>query len=444
MVACGHEKTPFGESLCTHIRNCRTPGIESVNWLIGDGIKAEIVCVQCADDREKGLPVNVEPVCEECYQYLTEEIVDLAGLRGRPGILTRPEVFDSTLRNSAFPKKFGIIVDIAPINQEKRSVWLFLAKSGTIIRWEADTGDWVHLGSLNVPKEWFHKHYNGHVLRRRLHASGDGNFVAVVNDYGRYGKVMDLRSGKVTLVLKGGKYYPETVPFSFAFTEVNDRTIAIHRTVWNRLNISDPATGELLTDRDSTGLQDGVRHSLDYFHGALYVSPSGTRIVDDGWVWSPIGIPSAWSIDRWLSDNVWESEDGPTRINLCSRAYYWDHAITWIDDRYIAVGGIGDDDRLMIEGVRIFDTALPVDQNIRQFRNTGWARELKTFPGPAGAFFSNGTWLFSSDETGLSRWDLADGARTGQIPNFRPTHHHRGAHELIQLIDGASVRWKIS
>jgi catechol 2,3-dioxygenase-like lactoylglutathione lyase family enzyme len=30
------------------------------------------------------------------------------------------------------------------------------------------------------------------------------------------------------------------------------------------------------------------------------------------------------------------------------------------------------------------------------------------------------------------------------IHHFRPTHHHRRANELIQLRDGAILRWKIS
>jgi hypothetical protein len=31
--------------------------------------------------------------------------------------------------------------------------------------------------------------------------------------------------------------------------------------------------------------------------------------------------------------------------------------------------------------------------------------------------------------------------RTGHLQDFRPTHHHRGAGELVQLIDGVLVRW---
>lgn len=447
MIACGHENTPFGEPLCTHVRNCRTPWIKSVKWLTGDSLKMEIVCVACADDRENGQPVGVERVCEECYQYLNDEVVDLVGCRGKPGIPTRPEVFNSTLQNSALPKQIGTVVDIAPITQEERSVWLLLTERGGIIRWDAETGDRVHLGSIEVPAEPEHKPFYGHALKRRLHASGDGNFVAVVNDYGRYGRVMDLRSGKVTLALDGGQYHPETVPFSFAFAEVSGRTVAIHRTDWNRLDVSDPSTGELLTDRGSTSFYQGQEcpeHYLDYFHGALYVSPCGTRIADDGWVWHPVGIPRVWSLNRWLSDNVWESEDGPSRIDLCARSYYWGQAVTWIDERFIAVGGIGEDDELMIDGVRIFDLTLSTDVHDDPDIGPYRAHELKTFPGPSGVFFSDGMRLFSSDETGLSRWDLGDGARTGQIPNFRPTHHHRLANELVQLTDDAIVRWKIS
>jgi hypothetical protein len=120
--------------VATHIRNCRTPWIESVKWLIGDDLKMEIVCVPCANDRENGQPVDVEQVCEECYQYLTDEIVDLVGCRGKPGILIRHEIFNDTLKNNALPKQIGTVVDIAPINQERQSVWLMRVLAATQYR----------------------------------------------------------------------------------------------------------------------------------------------------------------------------------------------------------------------------------------------------------------------------------------------------------------------
>jgi hypothetical protein len=279
-----------------------------------------------------------------------------------------------------------------------------------------------------------------------LYASAGGDFAAVVNDYGRYGQIVDLRSGTMTVALDGGEYHPETVPFSFAFTKLRGRVVAIHRTAWNRLDVSDPLTGELLTDRQLTACQQEQarpEHYLDYFHGALYPSPGGTQVVDDGWVWHPVGIPTTWSLDRWLADNVWESEDGPTRTGLCARSYYWDHAITWLDDTRVVVGGIGDDDQAMIDGARVFDVTRPGKPGPGWREDWPWARELTAFPGPAGLFFSDSRWLYSSDRIGLSRWDVNDGARTGYCEGFRPTHHHRAAGELAQLGDDILVRWKI-
>jgi hypothetical protein len=447
MLACGHERRPFGERVCPHLRSCRVPWISYVKWLIGAGLEAELLCVPCAEDREKGLPVRVAFVCEECFQYATTEVGDLVGVRGKPGISTRPEPFNSALQKTPLPKEVGKIVDICPVNRDGRSVWLMLAEGGVIIRLDADTADWARVASVNVPPEPDHKPWAGHVLRRRLHASSDGAFAAVVNDYGRYGRLVDLGSGDVTLALDGGGYHQGTVPFSFAFANVHGRPVAIHRTDWNRLDVTNPSTGQPLTDRGPTSFRRGEQrpeHYLDYFHGALYVSPNCEHIVDDGWVWHPVGVPTAWRLDRWLSDNAWESEDGPTKKDLCARDYCWDHAMTWIDERRVAVGGIGDDDTAMVDGARIFDITLPGSPGGQWRSDLHWARELKVFPGPAGVFFSDGVWLFSSDDTGLSRWDLADGTRTGQLQNFRPTHHHRDAHELVQLTDGFLIRWRTS
>jgi hypothetical protein len=279
-----------------------------------------------------------------------------------------------------------------------------------------------------------------------LHCSKRGEFAAIVNDYGRYGQVIDLRSRAVTIALDGGEYHSETVPFSFAFANVFGRVVAVHRTAWNRLDVSDPSTGELLTQRDSPSYRSGEQlpeHYLDYFHGALYVSPNGTNMLDDGWVWAPVGIPTVWSVESWISDNAWESEDGPTKKDLGACHYYWNRAAAWLDERRVAIGGIGNDDVEIIAGARIFDATLP-DSPARLRGVSGGAHELVEFAGPAGVFFSDGTWLFSSDETGLSRWDPKDGLQTGRLEGFHPTHHHRSAGELAQLIDGVLVRWSLT
>ena len=189
----------------------------------------------------------------------------------------------------------------------------------------------------------------------------------------------------------------------------------------------------LLSERGPTSYQSSEQrpdHYLDYFHGALHVSPSGKRIIDDGWIWMPVGVPQSWSLDRWLSENVWESEDGPSKIDVCYRHYYWDCSIVWLDDTRVVIAGIGDDDADMVDGARIFDVTASSGEP--SFDNE-WALEINAFVGPAGKFFTDGKSLFSSNEEGLSRWSVEDGARTGQLQDFVPTHHHRGAGEFVRL-----------
>jgi len=429
MLACGHSREAFGDPVCVHLRQGE-PWVSYVMSYLGPGLSLERLCLPCVEQREKGAAVDAERVCEECFDHATNEVGDLTGVRGKPAIRTRVEPFDDRRRRTALSVEIGTVLDMAPVEDGGRPLWLLLAEGGRLIRLDADSGEWATLASTTVPDEPDHKPWCGQRLTRRLHVSRDGRFAAVVNDCGRWGQVIDLRSGKVTLTLDGGNYHPETVPFSFAFSEAGGRVVAVHRTAWNRLDISDPDSGRLLTERDPTSCKRGEQrppHYLDYFHGGLHVSPAGTHVLDDGWVWHPVGAPVAWSLKRWCSDNVWESEDGPSRASMCARSYYWDGPLTWIDDSRVAIGGIGDDDIVMVDGARIFDVTT--------------RSEIATFPGPTGRFFSDGTWLFSSDETGLSRWDPSSGERTGHLPGFQPTHHHRSARELACVIGGALVRW---
>ncbi|MFI5707910.1 hypothetical protein [Kribbella sp. NPDC051620] len=341
-----------------------------------------------------------------------------------------------SVQELSVPSDLGLIADLVPVDDGDRPVWLVLGEDGRISRWDLATGEHVSVGTTTVPAEPDREPWAGHELRRHLHASGDGSFAAVVNDYGRFGEVLDLRTGETTMLLDNQGYEEETVPFSLAFARRRGRDVVIHRTDWNRLDVSDAATGRLLTDRPApllTETEGRPEHYLDYFHGALRVSPDGRQVLDDGWVWHPVGFPAVWSLDRWIEDNVWESEDGPTRLDLCGRTDYWDHPMVWIDSVRVAVQGIGDDDVTIRPGARIFDTS-------RRTQLTDWkmptALELAALEGPTGQFFSDGARLFSSAGTGLSTWDLEEGSLVEELPGFSPTHHHRGAGQFLQLADG--------
>ena len=443
-VSCGHLKAPFGMPLCVHLRSCRQPWLKYVKWFIGSGLDTEFICVSCAEAREKGLSAETAFVCEECFEHASKKIGQLVKVEGQPEIRVLSGPFNAALCETAIPNECGRILDIAPLNHESRSTWLFLGEDCRIWRWDAHSGEVEIVGRASIPSETPGDSFAGHTLTTRLHASQNGQFAAVVNDYGRYGQVVDLRSGKETLKLDGGDYCPETVPFSFVFASRQGQVVVIHRTAWNRLDVSDASTGQLLSERGPTSYRDGEQrpqHYLDYFHGALYVSPAGTHILDDGWVWHPVGIPVVWSVDRWLSENIWESEDGATKRDVCARSYYWDHGIAWLDEKTVAVGGIGDEDNEIVDGARVFDITSTGPASPTWRSDWSWAREISVFAGPAGKFFSDGKHLYSAGKNGLSRWDPRAGVQTGHIENFFPTRHHVGASELVQLSDRALLRW---
>ncbi|NNN32261.1 hypothetical protein HLK59_18220 [Streptomyces sp. S3(2020)] len=331
------------------------------------------------------------------------------------------------------PPGLGAVTDLAPVGDRDRPAWLALDEDGTISRWDVAAGRHEAVGTTGVEAEDDREPWDGRPCRRRLHASHDGGFAAVVNDHGRFGEVIDLRTGEVTVELDGGGYNEETVPFSLAFARRHGRCVVVHRTDWNRLDVTDPQTGASLTDRSLPEPE----HDLDYFHGALYVSPDGRRILDDGWVWHPAGIPVVWDFDPWVEGNVWESEDGPSRLDVCDRGYAWNHAMTWIDSVRVAVVGLRDVEGVMPSGARIFDTRRTVRSGPRRPE----AVELLAFEGPTGPFFSDGTHLFSCGDTDLSIWDPAVGKLLGTVPGFSPTHYHPGARQFVQLADGVARHW---
>jgi hypothetical protein len=152
------------------------------------------------------------------------------------------------------------------------------------------------------------------------------------------------------------------------------------------------------------------------------VSPGERYIADNGWAWHPVGIVTAWSIDSWL-DNVWESEDGPSRRELCARDD-WDQPLAWIDDSHLAVWGYGDDGRLLA-AVRVFDVTTGAE--------TTW------FAGPQGRLAFGCELASFSRQSGISLWDVEWGAR---IATHRESvaHYHPGAKVFASSLDDGRVR----
>ncbi len=317
-----------------------------------------------------------------------------------------------------------------------------MCADGTIVVFSADWTTVDAVAAAPIRDEPDHTAFVGHELRHRLHIASNGRFAAVVNDYGKYGSVVDLTADLVTMQLDGGEYHPETVPFSFTFAASGVGDVVVHRTAWNRLDVSDAASGRRLTDRGPTSYQRGEErpdHYLDYFHGRLYLSPDGRRLLGDGWAWHPVGIPEVWDLHRWLSENEWESENGPSKLSLDGRDYYWDHGMCWIDEHRVAIEGIETDDDHMVRGARVFDVTEPGPAS-----KVTWptAKAISEFAGPTGEFFSDGVRLFSAGDDGLSIWNVTNGARSGRITDFSPRHQACEARELLELRGDHVVLWR--
>jgi hypothetical protein len=260
-----------------------------------------------------------------------------------------------------------------------------------------------------------------------LHLSRDGSLAAIVEAKGTRGVVLSLPSGTTVMAMERGDYEVEHCRFPVAFVEHAGRTFLVHGTDWNRLDVSDPVTGALLTARAPASYSHGEErpeHYLDYFHGRLRLSPDGATLADDGWVWHPCGIVRVFHVGRWLDESPWESEDGSSVRTLCGRVWYWDGPMCWIDARTLAVWGLGEDDTDLVPGVRLFDAT------------TG--DEIRSFAGPSGELVYDEHLVSISPDVGAAVWDVATGERLATDASLRGAGHHPGDRSFVtRLPDGA-------
>jgi hypothetical protein len=420
VLSCGHVAHPGRSRLCRHLTVPEAP-TEHLRMLTGEGINYDLCCPAC--DRDGAVEYVV--ACEGCVQRIEDERYDCLGWRGQPGIRERAEPLDPTIVRTRLPVA---ALDAAPV-ADRPHEWLLLT-ADEVLRWHARDARTLARYRVTLPALPTEEPWNNRVPAYRLHAAPDGRFAAIVIDYGTRGLLLDLTTGLVALRLDRDDYHSDTTPFPCAFVTGEQGSLLVHATRWNRLDIHDLTTGRSRSHRSQPRYERTKPlppHYLDYFHGALCPSPGGRWIADDGWAWHPVGIPVLWGVPAWL-DNPYESEDGPSRRELCLREYHWDTPMCWIDEHRLAVSGLGDDGGWMLPGVRLFEPA------------TG--REVATFAGPSGPLHCNGHRLYSSGEDGLEIWDPDSGERTGRVPGFRPTRYHPGSGELAALHESSFERWR--
>jgi hypothetical protein len=409
--------------VCIHLD--RGTGCDYAHYFSGAEVEHALVCLACREDPD-GIEANLSVVTPERFAQIEQGgcwDCDKKAIVGRPQIVERPTDLTFEHRDVALAGTgLGGIADLRPIAASGDVECLVLTDEGEVFRVDLGRGSVRRLMSAFDP---------GVALAPTLslHASPGGEMAAVVGVRGRHGVVLDLEAGRPAMRLDRGDYRFEHSDFPVAFFERDGHLRLVHGTDWNRLDISDPRAGVLLTDRALTPYRGGEErpaHDLNYFHGGLAVSPGGDWIVDNGWVWHPAGVVTAWSLRRWLGDNPWESEDGPSKKDLCVRSYFWGGPLCWIDGRRLAVWGYGNDDENLIPAALLFDVES--------------GRQIRWFPGPRGSLvFDRHLFSFSAD-AGTSVWDVATGERLLHDASFCPTAYHPGAGQFVTVCPGGEFR----
>lgn len=431
--------------------------LERVRLLTGKGTAYAWACVECADSA----PGRLCDICADCLRELRPGVGDAASFRGQPEVLSRRTRLAFEHRTIEVAEcQTEQVAGMGPVLLDDRNLWLAFLRDGKLVHLDLDAGDAEVVMTLEPSAQgsFFGEEayaqtvakkrdvaasrpaatlkHGAAVSHRQVHeeearrfpmlvsASLGGRYAAVCNRWGECGVVLDLERGVKILELKRN-YHAEQTDWPVAFVMYEGRPIVVHASAWNRLEATSLGTGENIVSRPVLTVREDRKpppHYLDYFHGGLEASPDGEWILDNGWIWHPVGAVSTWNLPTWFGANPWESEDGRSKQYLCYREYFWDSAACWLPDGTAAVWGFGEDDELMLDAVRIFDP------------RTG--EEVRWFAGPSGRLAFD-RYLFAFGETmGTSVWDATTGQRLLHDAEMRPLRYHPGAKAFLSLVDG--------
>lgn len=158
------------------------------------------------------------------------------------------------------------------------------------------------------------------------------DYVCIVQKNGIEGVVLNLSNLKYHKNLIRGDYCADVSPFPIAIYSKDNQNFLIHGTDWNRLDITNLGTDELVTNRIVE--YETNSNYFDYFHGSLFVSPNSKLFISSGWVWQPYEVITLYSIENFLK----EFELSHKQINFEETSgYNWERPICWIDNKTLGI-----------------------------------------------------------------------------------------------------------
>ena len=117
-------------------------------------------------------------------------------------------------------------------------------------------------------------------------------YICVSERFGLNAAVVNIETGSV-VNLKREDYHSDVSGYSIGFVDHGGESLLVHQTRWNRLDITNLATGQLLTEREivcnNIGGKMEYKNFIDFFHSLLHVSPDGKHFLSNGWIWHPVG-----------------------------------------------------------------------------------------------------------------------------------------------------------
>ena len=410
-LPCGHVAEAGDIRMCEHLV-AEQPPWRSYRWFTGQGVEYARLCEPCADT---GLSATIT-VCAGCVER-AEQRGTFSSSRGRPEFPRRDELL---------AEPTSVACTVVPRNEYCLAAmpdgWLALTEDGLVRI--ADDGSADFVGEQGYDESYDPDDPNSpegiddFEIGPGLHVSPDGRFAAVVTNFGRYGEVIDLSDG--SLVHELDRTFEDNWTTFYPFAFLPDDTF-VTATASNCLDRFDLATGECLTERD---MSYGSEHDVDCFHGGLSLSPSGRWLLDDGWVWHPVGVLSAIDMRKWAEDR-YAAEHG---ITVSDPDNEWNRPLAWLDDDVVAVQRIGSIWNKMVDGVTLFRAPT--------------FEEVGRFYGPVGRMWAHRGRLHTVTDEGMEVWDPADGTRTGLLKGFSPTAHNRVTGVFAQLTGEQLRTWR--
>ncbi len=168
-------------------------------------------------------------------------------------------------------------------------------------------------------------------------------YICVAERFGLNAAVVDTRNGSIRSFTRED-YHANVSSYSIGFLEHGRRTLLIHQTQWNRLDITDLESGELLTPRevfireisppqyDENKKEIAPRryeeaNYLDFFHSILHIAPDSKSFLSNGWVWSPWDNVRCFDVEEFLQHYE------PSSIGVdYGNGYNWDRPCAFIDN----------------------------------------------------------------------------------------------------------------